>query len=207
MSFVGEDPDINKTNMTIEGKQKVENFYDGFCKLFFPLIPEWIKPNHLTIVRLIGIPFMVYLLWQGFHLGSLVLFACLALTDMFDGALARGRNQITDLGTLLDPIADKLLIASAVIVLLLKVNFYLAIILVGLDALVILMGIIVHLTGIKLSFKANMFGKIKLNLQVFGIGFIFLGLIFIFPWALLVGQWLLYGAVLFAMLSLLRLGA
>jgi CDP-diacylglycerol--glycerol-3-phosphate 3-phosphatidyltransferase len=76
-------------------------------------------PNALTIVRIFLIPFVVVVLltkqmnhWAIWGSG---LFLAAALTDLLDGYLARRRRQVTTLGRLLDPIADKLLISSALI--------------------------------------------------------------------------------------------
>jgi len=83
-------------------------------------------PNYITIGRIVVVPLLVVVLLtpvaettlgvSGYALG-IVLFLIAALTDIFDGYLARRRNQVSTLGKFLDPIADKLLIASALIVL------------------------------------------------------------------------------------------
>jgi CDP-diacylglycerol--glycerol-3-phosphate 3-phosphatidyltransferase len=73
-------------------------------------IPCWIRPNYLTFLRFALIPVIIVLLhldhpWWA--LGVLVAAVC---TDFIDGAMARTRNQITVLGTYIDPVADKLLV-------------------------------------------------------------------------------------------------
>jgi CDP-diacylglycerol--glycerol-3-phosphate 3-phosphatidyltransferase len=83
-------------------------------------------PNYITLARIVVVPLLVVVLLtpvsestlgiSGYALG-IVLFLAAALTDIFDGYLARRRNQVSTLGKFLDPIADKLLIASALIVL------------------------------------------------------------------------------------------
>ena len=73
-------------------------------------------PNKLTLGRLILIPFFVlffYLNFTGHYLVSLAIFAIAALTDFFDGYIARKYNLVTDLGQFLDPIADKVLVLVA----------------------------------------------------------------------------------------------
>jgi CDP-diacylglycerol--glycerol-3-phosphate 3-phosphatidyltransferase len=83
-------------------------------------------PNSLTLVRIFLVPFVVVVLlsppariqtWavQTWALWGVSLFLGAALTDLLDGYLARRRKQVTTLGRLLDPIADKLLISSALI--------------------------------------------------------------------------------------------
>lgn len=86
-------------------------------------------PNLLTILRIFFVPFLVAVLVQekltvdigGFHFSNdivaLLIFLAAAFTDLLDGYLARRWGQVTTVGTLLDPIADKLLISSALIAL------------------------------------------------------------------------------------------
>ncbi|HBQ45844.1 MAG TPA: CDP-diacylglycerol--glycerol-3-phosphate 3-phosphatidyltransferase [Ruminococcaceae bacterium] len=80
-------------------------------------------PNKLTTVRIAIIPFFLIVMlgkWPaGYHyLLGLILFAAAALTDRLDGKIARARNQITVFGKFMDPLADKLLVVSALICLL-----------------------------------------------------------------------------------------
>ena len=74
--------------------------------------------NKLTLLRILLVPvfigFMMFENHWGYLLGSLVFIAA-AITDHYDGKLARERNLITDLGTFLDPLADKMLISAALI--------------------------------------------------------------------------------------------
>jgi len=78
-------------------------------------------PNLLTLLRLALIPVLVALLAvgesPGFTLGAAAIFASAAFTDWLDGYVARRRKEVTDLGKLLDPIADKLLILAALVML------------------------------------------------------------------------------------------
>lgn len=76
-------------------------------------------PNKLTVFRIILIPFFVFfLLVQNIphrYLFALIIFCIAAITDHFDGELARRSGQITDFGKFLDPLADKMLVMSAFI--------------------------------------------------------------------------------------------
>lgn len=78
-------------------------------------------PNQLTLLRVILIPvFLVFLYVDAipFHfLWSLVVFAAASLTDMLDGKIARSRGLVTNFGKFLDPLADKMLVITALIVL------------------------------------------------------------------------------------------
>lgn len=76
-------------------------------------------PNRLTMVRIVMIPVYLFLLtgnnWCRFAAG--LVFAAASITDYFDGRIARERNLITDFGKFMDPIADKLLVMSALVML------------------------------------------------------------------------------------------
>jgi phosphatidylglycerophosphate synthase len=73
-------------------------------------------PNALTLLRIFLVPFLLVVLltkFEGRETVGLIIFLFATATDFFDGWLARRRGEITTLGTLLDPIADKLLISAA----------------------------------------------------------------------------------------------
>ncbi len=75
----------------------------------------WTIPNMLTILRLILVPVFVVLFFNGQKIASLIVFLAASLTDLLDGYLARKLNQITDFGKLFDPLADKLMVLSALV--------------------------------------------------------------------------------------------
>jgi phosphatidylglycerophosphate synthase len=77
-------------------------------------------PNLLTLSRIVAIPLLVVLValrQPSADLAACVLFSTAAITDYFDGRLARSRRQQSDLGRMLDPIADKLLVGAALMML------------------------------------------------------------------------------------------
>ena len=76
---------------------------------------NWTLPNALTVLRIFLVPVLVVFLLTEYTLIGLSVFALASLTDWFDGYLARTRGQVTTLGRLLDPVADKLLISAAFI--------------------------------------------------------------------------------------------
>ncbi|MEZ5528991.1 MAG: CDP-diacylglycerol--glycerol-3-phosphate 3-phosphatidyltransferase [Porticoccaceae bacterium] len=81
----------------------------------------WNLPNILTLLRIALIPIFIgvfYLPWEWRHLASAAIFGVAAGTDWLDGYLARKLNQFTPFGAFLDPVADKLIVASALIMLL-----------------------------------------------------------------------------------------
>ena len=73
----------------------------------------WNVPNALTIFRLILVPVFVLVLRAGHPRWALAIFCTASLTDLLDGYLARKLNQITDFGKLFDPLADKLMVLTA----------------------------------------------------------------------------------------------
>lgn len=74
--------------------------------------PTWIKPNHLTVLRLLFVPVILVLLYFEHRGWALAMFIIATLTDAIDGAMARTRRQTSVFGTYADPIADKLLVAA-----------------------------------------------------------------------------------------------
>jgi CDP-diacylglycerol--glycerol-3-phosphate 3-phosphatidyltransferase len=96
---------------------------DPVAGAVLPGVSVWNIANALTFVRLLLVPvFAVLLLHDGGHQGSwrvaaTVVFGIASLTDRFDGELARRRGLITDLGKIVDPIADKALIGTALVAL------------------------------------------------------------------------------------------
>lgn len=76
-------------------------------------------PNKLTISRVVMIPVFIlffYLQFTAHYFVALAVFAVASLTDLFDGKIARKYNLVTNLGKFLDPIADKVLVLSALVV-------------------------------------------------------------------------------------------
>jgi len=82
---------------------------------------KWNLPNKLTVLRIFMIPFFVFFLMTkdgtdiGMRFVSLLIFIAAGLTDMLDGKIARKYNMITNFGKFMDPLADKMLVSSALI--------------------------------------------------------------------------------------------
>lgn len=74
-------------------------------------------PNILTMSRIAATPAIGYFIWTGAHSQALACFAYAAVTDLFDGFIARKFNQDSDLGAILDPLADKLLLTTCFVAL------------------------------------------------------------------------------------------
>lgn len=187
-------------------KKKLNSPYDKLVKPFLPLVPDFVRPNHLTWIRLVFSPIVLVLLVTEYYLAALILFAVLAITDMLDGSLARLRKQETAWGRVWDPIADKLLIGYVVFVLLFKVNFTLTVLVLIFEALFVIGGVVYKAHNHLKKVQANFYGKVKMNLQCFGGGLLMLGAILELDPMLWFAQVLFYIALVFALVSLLKRG-
>ena len=133
-------------------------------------------PNALTLVRIFAVPLLVTVLLTKDHmLIAALIFLAASLTDLLDGYLARKRGQITTLGVLLDPVADKLLISSAFISLIQLdiVPAWMVVIIVGREFAVSGLRSIASTQGFTIS--ASELGKIKMVAQVAAITLLILG--------------------------------
>ena len=77
-------------------------------------------PNLLTLSRILAVPILVFLLWRPSPIDyaiTFVLYCVVGITDYFDGYLARAQGQISKLGQFLDPIADKIMVAAVIVML------------------------------------------------------------------------------------------
>ena len=128
--------------------------------------------NFLTLIRVAIIPIIVlciYLKSPFFGWIAFILFCLASITDYFDGYLARIRNEVTNFGTFLDPIADKLLVAAVILILTSKgvIADWETI-----PALIILLreitvsGLREYLAGIKISIPVSQIAKLKTLLQL-----------------------------------------
>jgi CDP-diacylglycerol--glycerol-3-phosphate 3-phosphatidyltransferase len=163
----------------------------------------WNLPNSLTLLRIMLVPLLVVVLLTRFHgsdLWGLGIFLVASLTDLLDGWIARRTGRITVAGTMLDPIADKLLISAAFISLVeMKVApAWMVVIIVGREFAVTGLRQIAQAQGVIIP--ANWWGKLKTLSQIVAICFLIiseqLG-----KWALL-GNVLLWVALTMTILSL-----
>jgi cardiolipin synthase len=133
-------------------------------------------PNLLTFLRMALIPVFASLLFYGKSEWALVVFLIAGISDGVDGFIARRYNQQSELGTILDPIADKLLMTTAFIVLTMKgvladvkhlpVPFWVTAAVIGRDVLIVVVaGAINIMTGFK-GFKPSWLGKASTLMQV-----------------------------------------
>jgi|GEM_PF-299704 len=170
-------------------------------KLILWMIPEYVRPNYVTVFRFVSIPFIVYLLLSGHYKIATILFVVSAFSDAVDGAIARTRNRITDWGIFFDPLTDKLLIG--IVGGIAMFNFLshdLAILIISIE---FILGASAYFRFKGEVVPAKTVGKIKMILECFGIGLIFLFLVVGYSFILTLASYTLYLAFIFAVLSLL----
>jgi len=135
----------------------------------------------LTVFRMVLIPVFVTMLFYQRFILALAVFVCAGLTDGLDGLLARRFDQRSQLGTVLDPIADKLMMVTAFIVLSMRgifpqpvpshlpVPFWVTIAVISRDVFIIVGAAAINImTGFR-GFRPSMLGKINTTVQIFAI--------------------------------------
>ncbi len=126
-------------------------------------------PNKLTMLRVIMVPFFVYFLLETPEMGdymmykwiALALFVVASLTDMLDGKIARKYNLVTNFGKLMDPLADKLLVCSALVGLTWHgiIPAWITIIIIGREFIISGFRLLAVEKGVVIA--ANIWGKLK----------------------------------------------
>jgi CDP-diacylglycerol---glycerol-3-phosphate 3-phosphatidyltransferase len=127
-------------------------------------------PNFLTVIRILLVPVLIVALLEKSSGGDTlvaVVFVAASLTDAVDGYLARARNSVTTFGKLMDPIADKLLIVAALVVLVSvgRLQAWVAMVIIAREFAVTVLRAAVG-AGSGLVISASAFGKAKTVLQV-----------------------------------------
>lgn len=153
-------------------------------------------PNKLTLLRIFMIPIFLLIFLIRIPYGQYIataIFIIAASTDGLDGYIARKRKQITNLGKLMDPLADKLLITAALIVLveLGLISGWVAFIIIGREFFVTGLRTIAAAEGVIIA--ASKLGKLKTVTQIVAITAILLNLT--------IGKYLMYFAVIFTLWS------
>lgn len=161
-------------------------------------------PNGVTIIRILAIPVILFLLFatgRMFQVITAVIFLLVALTDMLDGYFARSRKMVTTLGKFLDPLADKLLIVTALIALISArgIPLWMVIVIVGREIAV------TGLRGIAMSegmvIPSSLLGKYKTAFEMTSIFCLILKGPFLSIDFYLIGIALLWVALLLAVIS------
>ncbi len=126
-------------------------------------------PNKLTLIRMIAVPFFIAAYLLGQYWIALVLFCAASITDYFDGKIARERNLVTNFGKIMDPLADKILVYSALCLFIESglIRAWMLILILAREFVIAGMRTVAASEGRVLA--AGMSGKIKTVLQMFSV--------------------------------------
>ena len=174
----------------------------------------WTLPNLLTLSRIVAVPLLAWFLWwPGWAAGygaGFVLYCLMGVTDYFDGYLARAQGAVSKLGVFLDPIADKIMVA-AVILLLVATRDDQPAVITGVHqiaALIILLreiavsGLREFLAQLQVSVPVSQLAKWKTTLQLASLGALILAGAFPqLAWIKSTGLTALWGAALLTLIT------
>ena len=157
-------------------------------------------PNLLTLSRIFAVPILVFLLWKPApwdYAITFVLYCIVGITDYFDGYLARAHGQISKLGQFLDPIADKIMVAAVLVMLISSrksnpvpeiAGLHLIPALVILLREIIVSGLREFLAELKVTMPVSGLAKWKTTFQLVSLGALILGgAVPAAPWVHMVG--------------------
>jgi cardiolipin synthase (CMP-forming) len=139
----------------------------------------WTVPNILSMLRLALVPVFLVFIVLGDYVAALVILVIASLTDLLDGYLARRLRQVTRLGELLDPAADRLYIFAALVGLAANelVPWWIVVVIVARDVLLLALGVVLANHGYG-PLPVHQLGKVATFALFFGLPVIMLGLAF-----------------------------
>jgi CDP-diacylglycerol--glycerol-3-phosphate 3-phosphatidyltransferase/cardiolipin synthase len=171
-------------------------------------------PNLLTLSRILAVPILVFLLWKPGWYDYAVTFAlyCLVgITDYFDGYVARAQGTVSRLGIFLDPIADKIMVAAVIVMLISRppvdappviADWEIIPALVILLREIIVSGLREFLAGLQISVPVSRLAKWKTTFQLVSLGALILGgALPQWPWVHDVGVVTLWSAALLTLVT------
>ena len=165
-------------------------------------------PNKLTILRVILIPFFVFFLISPFFDGygryvAAALFIIASLTDMLDGKIARKYNLVTNFGKFMDPLADKLLVCSALICMieLRELPAWMVIIIISREFIISGFRLVASDNGVVIA--ASYWGKFKTTFQMLMVIVIIFNINLQLGWLNILGTILIYVALVLTVVSLI----
>jgi cardiolipin synthase len=171
-------------------------------------------PNLLTLSRIFAVPILVFLLWRPTPLDyaiTFVLYSIVGITDYFDGYVARAQGQISRLGQFLDPIADKIMVAAVLMMLISsrKANpvpevegLHIVAALIILLREIIVSGLREYLATLQVSVPVSRLAKWKTTFQIVALGALILGgAVPQMPWVHVVGLVSLWAAAILTLVT------
>jgi cardiolipin synthase (CMP-forming) len=125
-------------------------------------------PNALTMLRIVLVPFFLVFLVYGYYKYALATFVVAGVTDALDGTLARLMEKKTELGAILDPLADKLLAVAAFVSLtwLGKIPLWLTLAVIFRDVVIVSGSAVIYVLGYDLKIRPLLMGKVTTGLQL-----------------------------------------
>jgi len=133
----------------------------------------WNVPNLITLTRIALVPVFALMLFQKRAFGALLIVFLAGLSDVMDGFAARRWHQRTKVGTLIDPLADKILLSTAFILLAVRslgftyvIPLWLMAVVIARDFIILTGGIVIFLIRGRREFPPTVFGKVSTVLQV-----------------------------------------
>jgi cardiolipin synthase len=172
-------------------------------------------PNVLTLSRIFAVPLLVFLLWRpGWYDYALAfgLYVLMGVTDYFDGYVARSRGTVSKLGVFLDPIADKIMVAAVIVMLVafdsvaerqpLIAGWHVIAALIILLREIAVSGLREFLAGLQVSIPVSKLAKWKTTFQLVSLGGIILGgALPQLEWIRAVGLFSLWAAALLTLIT------
>lgn len=133
----------------------------------------WNVPNLITLTRIALVPVLALMLFQKRAFGALIIVFLAGLSDVLDGFAARRWHQRTKVGTLIDPLADKLLLSTAFILLAVRslgftyvIPLWLMAVVIARDFIILAGGVVIFLIWGRREFPPTIFGKVSTVFQV-----------------------------------------
>ncbi len=159
-------------------------------------------PNALTLVRFILVGVMAWFFMQGEPVIAMAIYITAAATDLVDGYIARKFNQISNVGKVFDPIADKLMTVTALVCMFLKGFLTPGVlsVVIAKEALMVVGGVLIYFVFKKVVY-ANLYGKISAAAY-----FLAIMLLFLHEYVQPYDAWFMYLAVAMNVVSMLQYG-
>jgi len=172
--------------------------------------------NILTLSRIFAVPILVFLLWPSYNGGieqptridyglAWLLYAMMAITDYFDGYIARSQGTVSKLGIFLDPIADKIMVAAVILMLVFTRDidgWHVVAALIILLREIIVSGLREFLAGLQISVPVSKLAKWKTTFQLLSLGGVILcGALPQFEWLYIITFITLWGAAILTLIT------
>ena len=157
-------------------------------------------PNKLTIARIIAVPFFIISYYLGWYIPAFIIFILASVTDTLDGKIARKRGLVTNFGKIMDPLADKVLVYSAFLVMVPDpVPAWMLVIILAREFLVAGVRTVAASKGIVIA--AAMSGKIKTVLQMIAVPMLLLCPVFNMGWFTVLSKIMLWASLVMTVVS------